>query len=401
MLTKTSLVLTYLRIWKADSVSSAFRIACWTLVAMLNATWIAGAFAIIFQCAPVDYTWLAISGTVEGHCIALEPFTYAYAALNIAFDVIVFFLPIHSLLKLKVPWPRKFGLCAVFLVGFLVTICSIIRLQYLVRLSEASNISWNFQYIGMWSLVEANFSIVCCCMPVMAGLVQRIWARTSNLTSVKVTRTKHTQLSGEGRSRSLRSSPRSKIDPTYTETTLEKGDSNSGIHDEEGFNQQQHVRVEEAQTAIDLLHRDWIDDTPTSARFYRHCADGDEDSYFVEIAHETPREPTTTKLSYRDQNGMLHEVEIIDRPQARVPAPPSMRLQRLNQRQRLETFGFGERTSRISSTGSGRSGGAGYSINATPSIASPLDSPALSADLSPGSTPRQTSRVGYTLSGGA
>lgn len=40
---------------------------------------------------------------------------------------------IHSLLKLNITWQRKVGVCAVFLVGFLVTIIAVVRLQYLIR----------------------------------------------------------------------------------------------------------------------------------------------------------------------------------------------------------------------------------------------------------------------------
>ncbi|KAF7189497.1 Satratoxin biosynthesis SC1 cluster protein 4 [Pseudocercospora fuligena] len=401
MLTKVSLILLYLRIWTADSASSAFRVTCWILIGILLSTATAGIFGIIFQCTPINYAWLSVTGTVQGHCIALEPFTYTYGALNISYDVVVFFLPIHSLLKLRVPWPKKLGLCSVFLVGFLVTICSIIRLQYLVRLSETENISCNFQYIGMWSLVEANFSIVCCCMPAMAGLAQRIWSKSSNFSSSHGSRSKDTQQIGAGPDQSISGSPRSDSDPTYVETALEKGHQDRLTQQEDGPHKLAVSHHEEEQTAIEVLDRERTDDRPTSALLFRQRAGGGRQSHYVEIAHEPPAEASIIKLSYRDQHDILHEVEIIDRPQRRATDSRSLRAQRASQMQRMETFGFGERTARMPSTGSARVSG-GFSTNTTPSITSPVGSPAVRSDSASSgtTTPRRTSRVGVTLFGG-
>lgn len=291
MLTKVSLVFLYLRIWSKDSASKAFRVSCWTIIGLLNAIWITGALVIIFQCTPINYTWLRITGTVTGTCIHIEPFTYAYGAINIATDVLVFILPIHGLLKLKISWQKKFGLCSVFLVGFLVTICSIVRLQYLVRLSDSINISWDFQYIGMWSLVEANCSVVCCCMPAMAGLVQRVWSARSPEHSYGGSTTVDSEKEGES---SAKSSGRQQTD---VESALERWESNPTLE----------------QSARDLLwSRIRRGDTSKSAVLY-HRQTPDR-PHFVEIAHVPTTEVSTTQLTYRDHNDVLHEVSIIDRP---------------------------------------------------------------------------------------
>ncbi|KAK4502730.1 hypothetical protein PRZ48_006156 [Zasmidium cellare] len=188
MVTKISILLLYLRIWTADSTTYRFRTSCWILIALLTATTLTGIFTIIFQCSPVSYAWLQATGKAQGHCIQLTPFTYVYAALDITFDFIIFLLPIHNLLSLTIPLWKKLGVILVFLCGFFVTACSIIRLQYLVRLGDTTNLTWDFQYIGMWSLVECNFSVVCVCMPAMAGLVQRLWSGTFRVRTVVVTK---------------------------------------------------------------------------------------------------------------------------------------------------------------------------------------------------------------------
>lgn len=189
MLTKTSILLLYLRIWTKDSTTPRFRTTCKALIALLTACWIVGIFTIIFQCTPLSYAWRQALGPslALGHRIHLSAFTYVYAALNITLDFATFLLPIPNLLRLEITWWKKLGVLSVFLCGFFVTACSIIRLQYLVRLGDTMNLTWDFQYVGMWSLVECNFSVVCVCMPAMAGLVQRGYARVCG-SVVQVTR---------------------------------------------------------------------------------------------------------------------------------------------------------------------------------------------------------------------
>lgn len=188
MVTKISILLLYLRIWTIDSTTRRFRTTCWIFIALLAAIAVTGVFTIAFQCTPVSYAWLQATGTAQGHCIKLSAFSYVYAALDITLDAIVFLLPIRNLLHLEINWLKKLGVVTVFLCGFFVTICSIVRLQYLVRLGDTTNLTWDFQYIGMWSLVECNFSIVCVCMPAMAGLLQRVWSGTFRVRTVVVTK---------------------------------------------------------------------------------------------------------------------------------------------------------------------------------------------------------------------
>lgn len=40
---------------------------------------------------------------------------------------------------------------------------------------SSKNLTWDLHPIGVWSLIEANFSVVVCCMPALTGLLQRTW----------------------------------------------------------------------------------------------------------------------------------------------------------------------------------------------------------------------------------
>lgn len=172
--TKVSLVLLYLRIWSKDSRN--LNMACWIVIGLLTALFISFEFATIFQCIPISYNWRSlIDRTAKGSCTDRQAQIYSQAAFNIFFDVLVLLLPVPSLLKLNISWMKKLGVGIVFAVGIVVTICSIVRLTYLSKYSDSTNVTWNYTYIGLWSLLEVHLSVVCVCVPAAAGLFYRTW----------------------------------------------------------------------------------------------------------------------------------------------------------------------------------------------------------------------------------
>jgi hypothetical protein len=119
---------------------------------------------------------------------------YAGAGINTAWDLIVFFLPIPRLMKVQISTRKKIGICIVshkscidqieanneqtFLVGLFVTICSVVRLVYIIHWSATTNPTWTYSPIALWSLVECDIGIVCACMPALAGPIKRFWIAT-------------------------------------------------------------------------------------------------------------------------------------------------------------------------------------------------------------------------------
>ena len=116
-------------------------------------------------------------GINKGSCINLQGQIFATAGLNILWDLLVFLLPLPKLLKLSfASAKKKVAICLTFVVGLFVTVCSIIRLKYLAVWGSSGNATWGYNPIAIWSNVECNMSVVCACMPALAGLLQRIWA---------------------------------------------------------------------------------------------------------------------------------------------------------------------------------------------------------------------------------
>ena len=176
-LTKLSLVLLYIRLWPEKNT---FRKVCITVAALLVLSIPAGLLPVLLQCRPVSFYWTHLDPSTHGKCIEQTSLSIANAVIVITFDVVVLLLPILNLLKVRVPWMTRFGVLSVFLVGFVVTACSGVRLSYITLYSKSSmNITFDYRGLSTWSHIEVYLSLVCCSMPQMPGLVRRTWTYIS------------------------------------------------------------------------------------------------------------------------------------------------------------------------------------------------------------------------------
>lgn len=169
-------------------VSRNFTHVCYAVIATLAAYLVAMFVFFIMECRPISYMWTSWDGEHEGHCINFTLGIYTGSGLNIAFDLIVFFLPVPRLVKLQVKdTRRKVGVVFIFLVGLFVTVCSIIRLQYIAQVGQYSNATYHYNEIGLWSGVEADVGVICACMPSITGPILHFFKKTvgSKLSSGK------------------------------------------------------------------------------------------------------------------------------------------------------------------------------------------------------------------------
>jgi hypothetical protein len=70
---------------------------------------------------------------------------------------------------------RRCGIILTFLTGLFVTICSAIRLQYLVNVDHYTNATYHYNQIGFWTGLEAYLGIICACMPAILGPIARFF----------------------------------------------------------------------------------------------------------------------------------------------------------------------------------------------------------------------------------
>ena len=248
MMTKTAILVLYVRMSTAHPF---LRRASWATMLVVNLAGIVLTFLNIFQCRPVQ---AAFSGDSSGKCIDVVALYLSSAPINVLTDLAILLLPLPILTGLRMEFRQKVILVATFIVGGFVTIVDVVRIAYLQNaLKEelaidpslspskgvsASNRPANFTYHAsfslMWSAVEVNVGLVCCCVLVLKPLVMRV-------LPMILTNKEPTVLDGSGEpthsmDMSVKSEPRSPVTPVMPLGTIPENrtvayhDSEDGSH---------------------------------------------------------------------------------------------------------------------------------------------------------------------------
>ncbi|KAI1085630.1 hypothetical protein F5B20DRAFT_10041 [Whalleya microplaca] len=159
-------------------------------------------FAIVFQCTPIEKAW---DFSIAGTCVDIRVLFTMSSAFNILTDLLVLGLPLKIFIGLKIPRRTKIALMFVFLLGFLVTITSIVRMVLLIQglfmLSTTLSPDGNIGFVT--SAVEMNLMLITASAPALRPLL-RAW---------------FPKLFGSGRDEVVGSTGRMGLDTTTTTTT--------------------------------------------------------------------------------------------------------------------------------------------------------------------------------------
>ncbi|EGY13748.1 uncharacterized protein VDAG_00430 [Verticillium dahliae VdLs.17] len=109
-LSKTSLLTLYLRI----SPQRWFNIIIWSAIAIVASYTVTIAGLLLFGCKPIRSAW---DPYVTGKCVDFPMVYIAIAVANIVSDVVLFVIPIPTIIKLKMPLAQKIGAGIMFGVG--------------------------------------------------------------------------------------------------------------------------------------------------------------------------------------------------------------------------------------------------------------------------------------------
>jgi len=109
---KLSILYQYHRVFMA----SRMRIAIYATGVFCILVGIVALATNLFMCHPVAKFW---HSTLKGSCISQLGVWFSNATLNILTDAMIFLLPMPALKRLRLPRRQKYGLMAVFALGFL------------------------------------------------------------------------------------------------------------------------------------------------------------------------------------------------------------------------------------------------------------------------------------------
>ncbi|KXT12450.1 hypothetical protein AC579_7374 [Pseudocercospora musae] len=171
--TKLSILLQYQRIFPQRN----FRITNWTVMGIVISYALWRFFSAIFACVPVQAYWdISI---IHKTCLPRATVSFASAGLNIATDISITILPLPLLKKLELPKRQKRILMAVFCLGGVVCIISILRLYALYVLWNSKDVSYDNGMAAIWSNLECNVGIICSCLPTLRCLFPKIFRNRS------------------------------------------------------------------------------------------------------------------------------------------------------------------------------------------------------------------------------
>ncbi|KAH8651164.1 hypothetical protein BX600DRAFT_516754 [Xylariales sp. PMI_506] len=162
MFTKFSFIQLYLRIFPTHR----FRIACFVMLFIVGGWSIGSVASTIWQCVPIAAAWDA--SITEKGCVNSDASWYQYGITNILTDVMIFAMPVRPVMKLKLRHEDKLGIIGIFSLGFMVCIVSICRVVVVANSTELkADQTGNFIPRSTLTLVEANFGIICACLPML------------------------------------------------------------------------------------------------------------------------------------------------------------------------------------------------------------------------------------------
>ena len=126
-------------------------------------------------------------------CINEYALLICASAVNVSSDIMILIIPIAAIWGLHMPANKKWKISAIFLVGGVAVVASVVRLGYEIAASKHRNQSIAISTIAVLKLGEQFIGVVVSCMPILPAFYRHV--RTAGFTTTTVTNTDHAGLS--------------------------------------------------------------------------------------------------------------------------------------------------------------------------------------------------------------
>lgn len=111
---------------------------------------------------------------MPGTCIDIISFFVGISAINVCINFAILILPLPMIWTLDIERHHKLALSAVFMLGGLVVIASIIRAVVLSQI-EIVDVTWEFVNVALWTAAEPSIAVMSASLPILRSLW--IWNR--------------------------------------------------------------------------------------------------------------------------------------------------------------------------------------------------------------------------------
>ncbi|KAH0026638.1 hypothetical protein KCU78_g4305, partial [Aureobasidium melanogenum] len=170
---KFSILMMYRRLFPIQN----FRWRWWAVTLFTFGYSIGGILATVFSCTPIHAAWdITVS---DRRCINTGAFYIANGVLNSISDLMILFLALPIVWGLALKTRDKITLCALFGLGGVSCIMSIVRLKVLIVYlrNNTSDPTYYLGDVGVWTDIELMVSCVCSCLPTFRPLIDRCFPR--------------------------------------------------------------------------------------------------------------------------------------------------------------------------------------------------------------------------------
>lgn len=188
-LTRFSILALFIRIFYRPYV----RITSYFLIAFVVCQVIAFNIASATQCLPTEFFWKRIfylSSTGGRHCVDIDALYRSFQGPEMFVDLIVIFLPLPEIWRLRSSNTRKLGLSALFSTGIIALFANCYRQYIFIK----NPITWpsprvNTETIS-WAIIEPSVCFIAACLPAMHPLASKLlpssWRRSINYRSSRL-----------------------------------------------------------------------------------------------------------------------------------------------------------------------------------------------------------------------
>ncbi|KAL5385527.1 hypothetical protein DPSP01_004640 [Paraphaeosphaeria sporulosa] len=192
---KASILALYHRIF----TKTKFRRLVYAVGAFVATYTLVVTFVNAFECPKnPSQAW---SPTFPAECNNLVATYFSTASINILTDTVILVMPLRAFWQLQLHPRKRWALIAVFLVGGIAVLASIVRIYALYTYTYTKDVAYDAIFILLLSQIEVNVAIISASAPALRPLFKKTFRNTSVIRSKKASVGGSSGVESESRSR--------------------------------------------------------------------------------------------------------------------------------------------------------------------------------------------------------
>ncbi|KAI0886537.1 uncharacterized protein GGS22DRAFT_158110 [Annulohypoxylon maeteangense] len=163
ILIRSAIMLEWIAIFAPQRTRGFFFWSSSFVLVIHNLIYIAMIITELAGCSPFEKNWNLL---IPGKCIDTIAIAIINSAVNLAFDLIIFFLPQKVIWGLQMKTKKKIGVSFLFAVGVIAIVAATFRLVFSLRFYTSKDTTYAFSGVSLWCHAEVTCGFIVFCCPV-------------------------------------------------------------------------------------------------------------------------------------------------------------------------------------------------------------------------------------------